>query len=317
MLVTVLVMGQGASIAHADSAADDARRHFKLGKVAQDAGRYEAAVAEYEAAYALTPEPWLLFNIGQAWRLGGNARKALSAYESYLEKASDGQLADEARQNATTLRLQIKLEASEAERKAAVEDAARQAAAASAARQQAEAEQARRRSLEEEASRHTPPPPPAHLDEEARRRESNEDAAALATRMAHEQASMQQRVDEARATGGSTLRTLGGVCLGIGLVAVFATAAFLVDGFLQQGTLQNISGSWTTADDSALSRVQFDQNMIYGLWAGGGTLIVSGAIMYALGQSAQREAVRRVTEGAPVSIVPLLAPTHVGVLVRF
>lgn len=51
--------------------------------------RFEEAIAEFQAAYALRQWPRLLFNIGQAHMRLGHAREALGYYEQYLRVQPD------------------------------------------------------------------------------------------------------------------------------------------------------------------------------------------------------------------------------------
>jgi tetratricopeptide (TPR) repeat protein len=74
-------------VAVAGPGEDAARAHTKTATAAFNVGSYAEAAAEYERAYRLVPDPVLLFNIGQAHRLGGNAEKAIVAYKSYLRTA--------------------------------------------------------------------------------------------------------------------------------------------------------------------------------------------------------------------------------------
>jgi tetratricopeptide (TPR) repeat protein len=71
------------------SRADDldsqaAKKHYAEGSKAFSLGELDRAVEEYKAAYNLAPEPALLYNIGQAFRLGGKLRQAQFFYRSYL-----------------------------------------------------------------------------------------------------------------------------------------------------------------------------------------------------------------------------------------
>lgn len=81
------------SLARADLPDDDRRRqasaHYDQGTTYYDLGKYADAVKEYEAAYQLKNEPALLFNIAQAYRLGGNAPEALRAYKAFLRRVPD------------------------------------------------------------------------------------------------------------------------------------------------------------------------------------------------------------------------------------
>ncbi len=83
VLVAVLV---AAGAVHAKPAAKraDAQRHYDAAIAHYKAGEYDPAVEEFEAGYALRPEPQYLFNLGQASRLGHHSDKALDYYKQYL-----------------------------------------------------------------------------------------------------------------------------------------------------------------------------------------------------------------------------------------
>src|SRR5213596_3204433 len=61
-----------------------ARELYRRGTTAFDLGRFDDAVRDYEAAYELTENPALLYNIAQAHRFAGRPEKALHFYHSYL-----------------------------------------------------------------------------------------------------------------------------------------------------------------------------------------------------------------------------------------
>lgn len=61
-----------------------AKRHNDLGMNHYNLGEFDEAVAEFKAAYALTSEPGLLFNIAQAYRLAKDCAKALLWYRKFL-----------------------------------------------------------------------------------------------------------------------------------------------------------------------------------------------------------------------------------------
>jgi tetratricopeptide (TPR) repeat protein len=63
---------------------DEAIRHYNVGE-------YAEAIDAYKAAYKLVPEPTLLWNIAQAYRLAGDCAKALTAYRSYVREAPTGE----------------------------------------------------------------------------------------------------------------------------------------------------------------------------------------------------------------------------------
>jgi tetratricopeptide (TPR) repeat protein len=77
--------------ARADTAVEKARAHYRTGEAHFRAGRYDEAIAEYQAAYALANRPELLFNIGSAYRKkaeqthdAADKRAAVDYYRRYL-----------------------------------------------------------------------------------------------------------------------------------------------------------------------------------------------------------------------------------------
>jgi len=74
-----------ASIAHAETNADKAKQHFATAQRMFEAQLYDKAAEEIQAAYVLDPKPDYLYALGQAFRLGGNCAKAITAYERYLK----------------------------------------------------------------------------------------------------------------------------------------------------------------------------------------------------------------------------------------
>jgi tetratricopeptide (TPR) repeat protein len=70
-----------------DARSDDralARAHYEKGTGAYALGRYVDAAAEFEQAFALKPDPAILYNAAQANRLAGKRDRALELYRSYL-----------------------------------------------------------------------------------------------------------------------------------------------------------------------------------------------------------------------------------------
>src|SRR5688572_11376368 len=64
---------------------EEAKTRYKKGLAAFALGRYPEAAVEYEAAFALRPDPALLYNAAQAHRLGGNKQRAYFLYQNYLK----------------------------------------------------------------------------------------------------------------------------------------------------------------------------------------------------------------------------------------
>jgi tetratricopeptide (TPR) repeat protein len=71
-----------ASLARAEE--DDARALFDKGTAAFAIGHYGAAAAAYERAFEQRPDPALLYNAAQAWRLAGDKPRALQLYTNYV-----------------------------------------------------------------------------------------------------------------------------------------------------------------------------------------------------------------------------------------
>jgi hypothetical protein len=76
----------GAAPAHAtdDPLAVEAKKHYEEGTKAFNLGEYPRAIAEFKAAYNAKPDPLLLYNIAQSFRLGSDAAQALFFYKSFL-----------------------------------------------------------------------------------------------------------------------------------------------------------------------------------------------------------------------------------------
>ena len=83
--VAIVVVATAASADQVSSA----RQHFQKGTTLYELSKFHEAAAEYEEAYQAKPDPALLFNIGQAYRLAGESEPALRSYRSYLHKVPD------------------------------------------------------------------------------------------------------------------------------------------------------------------------------------------------------------------------------------
>jgi tetratricopeptide (TPR) repeat protein len=93
LLATTLALTLAVPVAHAQPEAKkkaQAKAYVDAGLAAQKNGDYTAAVDFYEKAYAVVAHPVLLFNIAQAYRLGGAAPEALAHYRRYLETEPNG-----------------------------------------------------------------------------------------------------------------------------------------------------------------------------------------------------------------------------------
>jgi tetratricopeptide (TPR) repeat protein len=87
---------RGAEPSAARQAYDEATAAFGL-------GHYAEAAEKYETAFSLRPDPALLYDAAQAYRLAGNRGRALELYRNYLRLYPDRQNADEARNQVAAL----------------------------------------------------------------------------------------------------------------------------------------------------------------------------------------------------------------------
>jgi tetratricopeptide (TPR) repeat protein len=280
VLLSLLLPGL-AGAAPPPPALKQAKSHFAQGKSFQDKGAWDLAIAEYEAAYKLAPLPKLLFNIGQCQRLKGDKQKAIDAYQAFVAAAPDDESADEAREQITSLKLRMEVEAADlrSQRAAAEAEAARkQAAEAEASRKRWEAEQVERTR--------------AILEEQARQRRLVDEAQDKARRERSEwEATKLKRKEDAR-NAGRALR-IAGPCIAAGGALIFGLAYTLFpDGNNQKAALQNET-MWTTADDQRVQRMAADSQAMIGMWATGLTLIIGGTTIGIVGAVKRSHAIDR------------------------
>jgi hypothetical protein len=88
---------QGPDAAERTSPA--ARAHLEAGLRHFEAADYAAAIREFEAGYRLEPHADFLYALGQAQRLGGKCRDAVSSYRAFLRSTPPEEEADLARSN--------------------------------------------------------------------------------------------------------------------------------------------------------------------------------------------------------------------------
>lgn len=69
-----------------DEATEQARQHYQEAQKQFDLGAWDAAIREFSTAYELRPDPTFLYNMAQAYRRSGNARRAIDLYKNYLIK---------------------------------------------------------------------------------------------------------------------------------------------------------------------------------------------------------------------------------------
>lgn len=82
--------------AYADRSSQ-AREHYQSATSHFAVGEFAEAAAEYQAAYKLKPDPALLYNAAQSYRLANNPDKALILYKNYLQLYPNEPNADDVR----------------------------------------------------------------------------------------------------------------------------------------------------------------------------------------------------------------------------
>ena len=87
--LSVLLLLGGVQTASADEARDAARAHYARGLDLAKAGSYEAALQEFDAAYAISPEFSVLYNVGQAQIALDHPTQAIDAFSRYLSEGKD------------------------------------------------------------------------------------------------------------------------------------------------------------------------------------------------------------------------------------
>jgi hypothetical protein len=70
---------------------DAAQKYFRSAQEAFGKHQYRTAAVEFQAAYDITKDPVLLYNVGEAWQKGGEGRKAVASYKAYLKASPTAQ----------------------------------------------------------------------------------------------------------------------------------------------------------------------------------------------------------------------------------
>jgi len=88
LLAALLALG-AAGIGRADDPRGEARAHYARGVELAGQNGYEGALREFNAAYAISPQFAVLFNIGQAHIALGHTVEAIEALTHYLRDGGD------------------------------------------------------------------------------------------------------------------------------------------------------------------------------------------------------------------------------------
>jgi hypothetical protein len=90
-----------------EAPAAEAKRHYEEGTKAFNLGEFSRAIAEFKAAYNAKPDPLLLYNIAQSYRLAGDPAQALFFYRSFLRNMPDAPNRKEIEGRIRTLEKQV------------------------------------------------------------------------------------------------------------------------------------------------------------------------------------------------------------------
>ncbi|HEX6838336.1 MAG TPA: tetratricopeptide repeat protein, partial [Polyangia bacterium] len=91
IVFALVIVGGVARAEPTARAATEARRHLQRGNTLYQQGRYDEAVAELQAGYALDPRPDFLYAIGQAERKRGDCNAAIRYYQQYVNTGQSPQ----------------------------------------------------------------------------------------------------------------------------------------------------------------------------------------------------------------------------------
>jgi tetratricopeptide (TPR) repeat protein len=111
MRTVILGLAACAALAGAPASAraqqpdyEAAKRHFLTGKDLFEKHEYNRAAAEFEAAYEITKDPVVLFNVGEAYEKAGKTDEAIRAYEGYLAGTPTAQDREDVEKKITELK---------------------------------------------------------------------------------------------------------------------------------------------------------------------------------------------------------------------
>ena len=91
LALSLVALTLAAGVARADNAKAAAAAHLVRGSRLYDQGRYDDAIAELKAGYALDARPEFLYALGQAERKRGDCRAAIGWYQRYVDSGPSTQ----------------------------------------------------------------------------------------------------------------------------------------------------------------------------------------------------------------------------------
>jgi tetratricopeptide (TPR) repeat protein len=285
VLVTAALIAAWPGAARAeDRATEQARQHYESGTRHYDLGHWDEAIADFEKAYELRPDPNFLYNLAQVYRRKGEIKRALDLYKNYMRKVPNGPLRDEVEEKISALQKQI----DEAAAKPAVAPIEPAAAAPVPAPPGGVAVPGNEPPIQQTPVSPSPNPTPAQT-------------LAPPTPVAAPAPTVVD-VSSPSSSPGRGLRTAGIVSGSVGAASLVAGAIF----GLRARSLSNKvadANTFNRSDDSAGQRAETLQWAFYGIGAGA---LVAGGVLYYLGWSSAQSAPSAVT------LAPVVGPNLAG-----
>jgi tetratricopeptide (TPR) repeat protein len=90
-LLAALALVAGAAPAWAQTAKTSATEHLVHGSKLYEQGRFDEAIAELKAGYAIDPRPDFFYALGQAERKRGDCKAAIGWYQRYVDSGPSTQ----------------------------------------------------------------------------------------------------------------------------------------------------------------------------------------------------------------------------------
>jgi len=304
LCISIFVGSMTASPRHVlagDEATEQARMHYQAAQKQFDLGMWDAAIAEFSKAYELRPDPNFLYNMAQAYRRGGNARRAIDLYKNYLIKVPKSPQRAEVEERIQNLQRQVDDEEREIKRAAPppltpimTPEPAKPASDSLAPPEVSSTPAAEVPATAEAKATASGPANPGPEATDAPEAAGSATQPETAVTLPAETAGKTLR---AQGSGSRPLRVAGVVIGAAGLAGIAGGILFSVRTKSLSDSVSS-AAQFNAADAHTGKRAETLQWVCYGA---GGAAVVAGALLYWQGR-------------ARVSLAPLLAPTHAGLL---
>jgi iron complex outermembrane receptor protein len=276
-----------------ESTTEQARQHYVTGTQQYDLGHWDDAIREFEKAYELRPDPSFLYNLAQAYRRKGDAKRALDLYRNYLVKVPRTPQRAEIEERIKGLQKQIDDAASPQPAPPGLEPTVTPPASGPAAVP----------APAETPATSSPPAVPALTPPATASPPAEQPGQAAPATTSAPSPTVADAAATEPAPRGRGLRIAGIVC---GAVGVASIATGVVFGLKARSLSNKVAGATTfnPSDDSAGLRAETLQ---WGFYIGGAVVGAAGAALYYFGVRAAR------TTPSGLSLAPVLGPGTAGV----